>query len=352
MINLGASFPDNSGAPNSNYPYGSARNVTTTGDNTGTPFVASLQNDIIGTQQYLLQEAGIVPSNTSDTAVSSQQFDSMWKIFNIRTLVKNLTVNGDYTLTTKENLKTRLKITDTGGVLTATRNIILDNTQKQIIAYNNTLQTLIFKTLAGTGVTIPSNSAKILYCDGVNVIDLYSEIDFDLNINELAAKTTPVDTDELVLADSAETFGLKKLTFTNLKATLKTYFDTLYNNFVANDSRVKTALNASGSAPVYASRVWVNFNGTGVVAINASGNISSIADNGTGDYTCNLLTALPDINYEASYGARRSLDSNVIVSEDLSRTVSSIRILVRNKGISSSGGGVFDSDMVYLSIRR
>ena len=59
-------------------------------------------------------------------------------------------------------------------------------------------------------------------------------------------------------------------------------------------SQVADALNASGSAPLYACRAWVNFNGTGTVAIRASGNVSSITDNGTGDYTVNFATALPD----------------------------------------------------------
>ena len=53
----------------------------------------------------------------------------------------------------------------------------------------------------------------------------------------------------------------------------------------------------SGSAPAYAARAWVNFNGTGTVAIRASGNVSSITDNGTGDYTVNFTTALTDANY-------------------------------------------------------
>ncbi len=55
----------------------------------------------------------------------------------------------------------------------------------------------------------------------------------------------------------------------------------------------------SGSAPIYAARAWVNFNGTGTVAIRASGNVSSITDNGTGDYTVNFTTAMPDANYSA-----------------------------------------------------
>jgi uncharacterized protein (AIM24 family) len=47
-------------------------------------------------------------------------------------------------------------------------------------------------------------------------------------------------------------------------------------------------------ATAYGCRAWVNFNGTGTVAIRASGNVSSITDNGTGDYTVNFTTAMPD----------------------------------------------------------
>ena len=55
-----------------------------------------------------------------------------------------------------------------------------------------------------------------------------------------------------------------------------------------------------GTAPAYACRAWVNFNGTGTVAIIASGNVSSITDNGVGDYTVNFTTAMPDDNYTCS----------------------------------------------------
>ena len=50
-------------------------------------------------------------------------------------------------------------------------------------------------------------------------------------------------------------------------------------------------------ATAYGCRAWVNFNGTGTVAIRASGNVSSITDNGTGNYTVNFTTAMPDVNY-------------------------------------------------------
>jgi hypothetical protein len=73
---------------------------------------------------------------------------------------------------------------------------------------------------------------------------------------------------------------------------------------------IPTALNASGSAPIYAARAWVNFNGTGTVAIRASGNVSSITDNGTGDYTVNFTTAMPDANYSIVASASDRVSTN------------------------------------------
>jgi hypothetical protein len=61
---------------------------------------------------------------------------------------------------------------------------------------------------------------------------------------------------------------------------------------------------------MYACRAWVNFNGTGTVAIRASGNVSSITDNGTGDYTVNFATALQDANYSAIYSGTK-VDNNL-----------------------------------------
>ena len=50
-------------------------------------------------------------------------------------------------------------------------------------------------------------------------------------------------------------------------------------------------------ATAYGCRAWVNFNGTGTVAIRGSANVTSITDNGVGDYTVNFTNAMPDANY-------------------------------------------------------
>ena len=60
--------------------------------------------------------------------------------------------------------------------------------------------------------------------------------------------------------------------------------------------KVNTIQNTSG-VEVYTCKAWVNFNGTGTVAIRAAGNVSSITDSGTGIYTVNFTTAMIDSNY-------------------------------------------------------
>ena len=101
-------------------------------------------------------------------------------------------------------------------------------------------------------------------------------------------------------------------------------------------STFKTALNASGSAPVYACRAWVNFNAQGTVAIRASGNVSSITDNGVGDYTVNFTTAMEDANYGmASCGGDNGGGTWAYVSERIAtaRTVSLVRIFTGQNNV-------------------
>lgn len=54
------------------------------------------------------------------------------------------------------------------------------------------------------------------------------------------------------------------------------------------------------SSLAYGCRAWISFNGSGTPAIRASGNINSITDNGTGDYSINFTNALVDANYSVT----------------------------------------------------
>lgn len=142
---------------------------------------------------------------------------------------------------------------------------------------------------------------------------------FGALINGLTAKTTPADADMIVIGDSASTNASKKLTLANLKTyTSPNSSETVSgiielattaeaqagtdNTRAITPLKLRDALNATGTAPIYACRAWVNFNGTGIVAIRASGNVSSIIDNGVGDYTVNFTTAMSDDNYIETFG--------------------------------------------------
>ena len=61
-------------------------------------------------------------------------------------------------------------------------------------------------------------------------------------------------------------------------------------------------------------RAWVNWNGTGTVAIRASFNVTSITDNGTGDYTVNFTNALPDANYVTNVNGTVAQSTGVLSS--------------------------------------
>jgi hypothetical protein len=104
--------------------------------------------------------------------------------------------------------------------------------------------------------------------------------------------------------------------------------------------KVNTIQNASG-VEVYTAKAWVNFNGTGTVAIRASGNVSSITDNGTGDYTVNFTTAMPDVNYAAlaSGAVNDTAGGSGVTGRDIvvnNNTTTSTRLFTSN----SSGVGL------------
>lgn len=87
-------------------------------------------------------------------------------------------------------------------------------------------------------------------------------------------------------------------------------------------------------ATAYGCRAWVNFNGTGTVAIRASGNVSSITDNGTGEYTINFTTTLTDANYATVLGGNWSgtaaITSIAAASPTYSTSAVKVQIVDRN----------------------
>lgn len=113
--------------------------------------------------------------------------------------------------------------------------------------------------------------------------------------------------------------------------------------------RVNTLQNAAGTgqpAMSGAAKAWVNFNGTGTVAIRASFNVTSITDNGTGDYTVNFTTAMVDANYSmigTSSLPSGGSDRRVVATNlNTTPTASAVRISV--------GYGATADDQTYVQV--
>lgn len=119
--------------------------------------------------------------------------------------------------------------------------------------------------------------------------------------------------------------------------------------------KLTTLANQDDSASVPAdtivsgtAKAWVNFNGTGTVAIRRAFNVSSITDNGTGQYTVNFTTAMVDANYSTVLGAQEST-----ANDNLYRRYTSIDTQATNsvKVLSHQDtGGSVDVQGIHVSI--
>jgi hypothetical protein len=103
-----------------------------------------------------------------------------------------------------------------------------------------------------------------------------------------------------------------------------------------------TANCISGSA-----KAWVNFNGTGTVAIRASYNVSSITDGGTGTYTVNFTNAMPDTNYTIISNAYLGTLSPRLSGGGVINT-SSFILYTLNGGINATE----DQPQIFVSVNR
>jgi hypothetical protein len=112
-------------------------------------------------------------------------------------------------------------------------------------------------------------------------------------------------------------------------------------NITDGTNSVETVYVARGSA-----KAWVNFNGTGTIAARDSLNLSSLTDNGTGDYTVNFSNAFGAVDYVMSGAAGRAgiatSQGRMLTPYATAPTVSAFRLIVR-----ADDGAAADDDLVY-----
>jgi len=223
------------------------------------------------------------------------------------------------------------------------------NTDSQIVAAAGTVSLPIFSTTGdtNTGIFFPAadnigfatngverakvGNSETVFNDGGANVDFRVEGDTDANL--------------LFVDASSESIGIG-----TSSPTSKLYVE---GNVAING----TLLFNSGYGSVataFGCRAWVNFNGTGTPEIRASGNVSSITDNGTGDYTVNFTTAMPDANYSAVGAAKTQANTTTAGGNNTTMflpaiyTTSSLRFFTARDGST----GRFDTENTNVSIFR
>ena len=187
---------------------------------------------------------------------------SQWNIAIISARADGTSYGGYLQFTTTPSTGTpveRMRITSTGNVGIGTTSPTQTAANRTVLSVNGTTTAIVNLNAGGV-------NKSYFYFDGTNT-----------NINSAAGNLT------------FQTDTANAITFNTNGTTEQARIDSAgLFKFNSGYGSVATA---------YGCRAWVNFNGTGTVAIRASGNVSSITDNGVGDYNVNFTTAMPDVNY-------------------------------------------------------
>lgn len=157
----------------------------------------------------------------------------------------------------------------------------------------------------------------------------------------LTAKTTPADADQFFITDSAASNVGKSLTWANIKAALKTYFDGLYLP-IARLLGLRVA--------------WVAFSASGgTITIRNSSGITSVARNAAGDYTVTMSAARNNIyynvhvtaspNYGVQYGVHINMNTVAATTSEQAPTATVFRFTISYDSVTA-----FDPKYVYVSI--
>ena len=255
-LDQNTSFPVGTTGPSAAYPEGEAVNSTAPGALDGYPFDEDNINDRFGFEQALLRAGGIAASGIPDTALVSQYFQMIVELASGRAFTYDDSGIADvYVLDVQANQQAPESL--------------FDGLRMEFIPGNT-----------NTGAATADPFGK-----GVTNIKLFGGV-----TDPAAGQIAPGEKATLIYR-TTPSVHLELAPAVPLAASIA-------DQQAASSITVFTSPGTQGRHPT-ASKAWVNFNGTGVVAIRDSFNVSSITDNGVGNYTVNFTNAMANANYVA-----------------------------------------------------
>ena len=178
------------------------------------------------------------------------------------------------------------------GALTTTGNTILGDASTDTLNVGNGGLVKDASGNVGIGTASPTGILHTVATNGVNILESAGVSSVGLRL-----RTNSVDRWQIQVPSGSSDLAI----YTGAAATQQAG--------ITNAGLFQFNSGYGSVATAYGCRAWVNFNGTGTVAIRASGNVSSITDSGVGTYTVNFTTAMVDVNYTISSGYNTSVSN-------------------------------------------
>ena len=299
-------YPGQTSPVSPEYPHGGAKNETAPGNFDGTPFELQMLNDIFGFEQALLKAAGITPSANPDTALDKNSSQYLQAVLNL--------------------VMTGFTFDDSGAVDAYVLSVVGNNPAPAAYTDNMTIAFIPGNTNTG---------ASTVNVEGLGVKDLVGAgaplIAGDITANHLESMYFDLANDRFELHIHGANLGQASAVDLTLTGGATSPPD---SNTIVKENITKA---------------WINFDGTGTIAIRNSYNIASIVDNGTGDYSLNVDTDFANIDI-ALAGMCREAGGAVapVISLPLGGilTVGTVQIEVRN-----IGGSLSNVDLISVILK-